>query len=130
MKNDIGLRLREERERLGLSQVAMGDIGGVKKLTQLKYEKGESCPDASYLALLAKFGLDVQYVVIGVRSVSALTADESEMLDSYRSAPVAVKAAALAALAAGNSVSEASKISISSGSNHRIAGRDYHEHKK
>ncbi|EKN4093390.1 helix-turn-helix domain-containing protein [Yersinia enterocolitica] len=130
MKNDIGLRLREERERLGLSQVAMGDIGGVKKLTQLKYEKGESCPDASYLALLAKFGLDVQYVVIGERSVSALTADESEMLDSYRSAPVAVKAAALAALVAGNSASEASKISISSGSSHRIAGRDYHEHKK
>ncbi|MGE4992481.1 helix-turn-helix domain-containing protein [Yersinia enterocolitica] len=130
MKNDIGLRLREERERLGLSQVAMGDIGGVKKLTQLKYEKGESCPDASYLALLAKFGLDVQYVVIGGRSVSALTADESEMLDRYRSAPVTVKAAALAALAAGNSVSEASKINISSGRSHRIAGRDYHEHKK
>ncbi len=32
MKNDIGQRLREERERLGLSQVAMSDIGGVKNI--------------------------------------------------------------------------------------------------
>ncbi|AKP32135.1 transcriptional regulator [Yersinia aleksiciae] len=130
MKINIGLRLREERERLGLSQVAMGDIGGVKKLTQLKYEKGESCPDAFYLASLSKFGLDVQYVVIGVRSVSALTADECEMLDSYRLASVAVKAAALAALAAGNSASVTSKVSVSRGSGHRVAGRDFHEHKK
>lgn len=128
MKNEIGLRLKEERERLGLSQVAMGDIGGVKKLTQLKYEKGESCPDAFYLASLSKFGLDVQYVVIGVRSASVLTADECEMLDSYRVASVAVKAAALAALNAGNSASEVRKVNINSG--HRIAGRDYHEHKK
>ncbi|MDY9317723.1 transcriptional regulator, partial [Escherichia coli] len=42
MKNDTCQRLREERERLGLSQVAMSDIGGVKKLTQLRYEKGDS----------------------------------------------------------------------------------------
>ncbi|ENP3574686.1 XRE family transcriptional regulator, partial [Salmonella enterica] len=31
MKKSIGVRLKEERERLGLSQAAMGDIGGVKK---------------------------------------------------------------------------------------------------
>ena len=54
MKNDIGQRLREERERLGLSQVAMSDIGGVKKLTQLRYEKGDSFPDAAYLAALSR----------------------------------------------------------------------------
>ena len=68
MKNDIGQRLREERERLGLSQVAMSDIGGVKKLTQLRYEKGDSFPDAAYLAALSRFGLDVQYVVLGIHS--------------------------------------------------------------
>ncbi|MDN0093906.1 helix-turn-helix domain-containing protein [Yersinia rohdei] len=130
MKNDIGQRLREERERLGLSQVAMGDIGGVKKLTQLKYEKGDSCPDAYYLALLHKFGLDVQYVVIGVRSVTALTNDEEELVSHYRSAPLAVKQAVFAALSVGNPSSSGSTISVTGGSGQRIAGRDFHENKK
>lgn len=97
---DIGARLREERERLGLSQPAMGEIGGVKKLTQLNYEKGDRTPDASYLSNLAKFGLDVQYVVTGVRAMP-LIRDELELLESYRAAPIAVKAAAIAALNAG-----------------------------
>ncbi|MCL7660626.1 XRE family transcriptional regulator, partial [Klebsiella pneumoniae] len=44
MQNNIGSRLREERERLGLSQQALGEIGGVKKLTQLNYEKGDRAP--------------------------------------------------------------------------------------
>ena len=35
MQDYIGMRLREERERLGLSQAALGEIGGVKKLTFL-----------------------------------------------------------------------------------------------
>ncbi|WP_141219434.1 helix-turn-helix domain-containing protein, partial [Escherichia coli] len=76
MKNDIGQRLREERERLGLSQVAMSDIGGVKKLTQLRYEKGDSFPDAAYLAAMSRFGLDVQYVVLGIHSPETYNDDE------------------------------------------------------
>ncbi|MCG5047312.1 XRE family transcriptional regulator [Pectobacterium brasiliense] len=102
MQNNIGERLREERERLGLSQPAMGEIGGVKKLTQLNYEKGERFPDASYLAAMAKFGLDVQYVVTGVRASAALPNDELELINHYRSAPLAVKSAVLAALTAGS----------------------------
>ncbi|EIW3593161.1 TPA: helix-turn-helix domain-containing protein [Salmonella enterica] len=127
MKISIGVRLKEERERLGLSQAAMGDIGGVKKWTQIKYEKGDSSPDSVYLALLSKFGLDIQYVVVGERSMSALSDDENELLSLYRSAPLAVKAAALAALTAGSSA--AGSVNVS-GSGNRIAGRDYHEKKK
>ncbi|WP_145588340.1 helix-turn-helix domain-containing protein [Yersinia aldovae] len=130
MEKYIGVRLREERERLGLSQVAMGDIGGVKKLTQLKYEKGDSCPDALYLASLHKFGLDVQYVVIGVRSVTALTNDEEELVNHYRSAPLAVKQAVFAALSVGAPSGNGSTINVTGGSGQRIAGRDFHENKK
>ncbi|ENC9857627.1 helix-turn-helix transcriptional regulator [Klebsiella variicola] len=127
MKNSIGIRLREERERLGLSQAAMGEVAGIRKQTQLKYEKGDSSPDAAYLAALSRFGLDVLYVVLGVRSTASLTKDEDELLASYRAAPIAVKAAALAALTAGNSAS--SSINVSGQSN-RVAGRDYNENKK
>ncbi|CAE1145038.1 MULTISPECIES: XRE family transcriptional regulator [Serratia] len=134
MKIDIGLRLREERERLGLSQTAMGEIGGVKKLAQLKYEKGDHSPDAAYLAALSKFGLDALYVVTGVRSTENLSDDEQELLGYFRKAPLAVKAAALAALTAGTSAVDGkqtdSKAINVSGSGHRIAGRDYNEHKK
>ncbi|MGM3189862.1 helix-turn-helix domain-containing protein [Dickeya dadantii subsp. dieffenbachiae] len=128
MENYIGTRLREERERLGLSQVAMGDIGGVKKLTQLNYEKGDRMPDAAYLNAVSKIGVDVQYVVTGVRSAATLTDEEQQLLGNYRTAPLTVKAAVLAALTAGSSVSTGS-INVT-GSGQRVAGRDYHENKK
>lgn len=127
MQFNIGMRLREERERLGLSQPAMGEIGGVKKLTQLNYEKGERSPDAAYLSAISKFGVDVQFVVTGIRSAEALDADEQELLNLYRTAPLAIKAAALAALTAGNSASNSITVS---GKGNRIAGRDFNENKK
>ncbi|MCA6969211.1 helix-turn-helix domain-containing protein [Pectobacterium carotovorum] len=127
MRLDIGERLREERERLNLSQLALGEIGGVKKLAQLKYEKGDRSPDADYLNAIAKVGIDIQYVITNVRSSSTLTNEEQQLLDSYRVAPLAVKAAALAALTAGSSATASINVT---GSGQRVAGRDYHEGKK
>lgn len=83
----IGERLREERERLGLSQTACGEIGGVKKLSQLGYEKGSSFPTAAYLAALANAGADVLYILTGHRGGVVVTPDESSLLDSYRRSP-------------------------------------------
>lgn len=60
-------RLREERLRLGLSQAAFAAACGVQKLAQLKYEKGERAPDAAYLMGAAEAGVDVLYVLTGVR---------------------------------------------------------------
>lgn len=60
----IGGRIREERERLGLSQAAF--IGGDKS-SQIRYEKGERSPDAEYLSRVADSGADVQYIVTGKR---------------------------------------------------------------
>ena len=61
-------RLREERERLNLSQTVLGESGGVKKQTQIAYEQGKSSPDLAYLAGVQKSGIDVQYVLAGVRA--------------------------------------------------------------
>lgn len=63
----IGERLREERQRLGLSQTAFGDVGGVTKKTQMLYEGGERSPDATYFSGIAGVGADVQYIVTGQR---------------------------------------------------------------
>jgi transcriptional regulator with XRE-family HTH domain len=67
----IGERLREERERIGLSQTALAQIGGVGKTTQIKYEKGASSPDSSYLSAVSDEGVDVFYVLKGQRSGTA-----------------------------------------------------------
>lgn len=100
-----GDRLREERERLGLNQEGFGALGGVKKLAQINYEKGERAPSSDYLAGLAKAGVDVLFVVTGRRLDAPLTPDEHELLALFRAAPLAVKAAAIGALQGGGAVS-------------------------
>ncbi|MEL7838340.1 MULTISPECIES: XRE family transcriptional regulator [Citromicrobium] len=61
-------RLREERERLGLSQKALGELGGVSKNTQLAYEGGNSPITLDYLARVSEHGIDIQYVASNHRS--------------------------------------------------------------
>lgn len=107
--SSIGERLREERERLGFSQTALGAIGGVQKQAQLKYEKGERFPDATYLDAAAKVGADVQYIITGVRSSAALSADEQELVTLFRAAPLAVKASTVAGLKAGAEAQQAAQ---------------------
>lgn len=64
----LSSRLREERTRLGLSQVEFGRLGGVGKHAQINYEAGRRTPDASYLTAVAEIGVDVLYVLTGVRA--------------------------------------------------------------
>lgn len=62
-----GARLREERERLGLSQAEFAALGGVARRAQIRYESDERVPDLGYLSGLARAGVDVPYVVGGER---------------------------------------------------------------
>lgn len=66
--NNISSRIKEERTRLGLSQEAFGKLGGVKKLAQLNYEKGNRHPTGVYLEQLNQhIDIDINYIVTGVR---------------------------------------------------------------
>lgn len=108
--NTLGERLREERERLGLSQVAFGELGGVKKVAQINYEKGNRSPDSEYLAAIAASGVDVLYVITGQRqsvpdraapidssedrlTYEPLSPDEKILLGNYRNSSAQAKAA-------------------------------------
>lgn len=94
--NAIGGRLREERDRLDLSQDEMAERGGVKRAAQSNYERGDRCPDAQYLAALSVAGLDVQYVVTGVRSGNkAVSVQQSKVLDAFNAAGPQAQAAGL-----------------------------------
>lgn len=61
----IGERLREERQKLKMSQTTFAERGGVTKKTQMLYEGNERFPDAQYLASVAEAGVDVLYVLTG-----------------------------------------------------------------
>ena len=85
--NGIGPRLREERERLGMTQRVFGDIGGVEPNAQGKYESGERTPRIDYLAALAARGVDALYVLSGIRTpapLEGLSTDESGLLGAFR----------------------------------------------
>ena len=64
---DIGSRLKEERERLGLSQTALGAIGDFGKTTVIAWERGTAFPNALFLSDIAEMGADIQYIVTGRR---------------------------------------------------------------
>lgn len=65
---NVGKRLREERERLKLTQDAFAISCGVSRRAQVTYEANERSPDAKYLEAAAKFGVDIAYVVYGGRT--------------------------------------------------------------
>ncbi|ECI5108698.1 XRE family transcriptional regulator [Salmonella enterica subsp. diarizonae] len=125
----ISDRLRNERERLGLSQTAMSKVCSVAFRTYCDYEAGKSEPKASTLASLAEFGVDILFVLSGVKTpkIDGISEDEQEVVKMYRAAPLAVKAAVLGALTAGSSAHGSVN---ASGNSNRVAGRDYIEKKK
>lgn len=93
----LGARLREERERLGLSQPKFAELAGTTKQTLFSWETGKTAPDGFQLAALAAAGVDVLYVLTGERAkpiaeLELLPAQERILLDNFRHAPQAVQA--------------------------------------
>jgi transcriptional regulator with XRE-family HTH domain len=66
----IGLRIREQRERLGYSQTELAEKAGVTARSQRNYETGTRVPDATYLAAISPLGVDINYVLNGENAYS------------------------------------------------------------
>lgn len=64
---NIGGRIKEERERLGMTQEAFAKECGVGRTAQFNYERGERRPTSGYLGELDRIGADSRYVMTGVR---------------------------------------------------------------
>ncbi|KOO77316.1 helix-turn-helix domain-containing protein [Stenotrophomonas pavanii] len=92
----VGLRLKEERKRLGLTQEAMGVACGVTKRTQIFYEMDSVGASAAYLTAAYELGVDVVYLLTGTRE--RLAAADADLLDAWRSASPSARAAVMAAL--------------------------------
>lgn len=106
---NVAARIKEERERLGFSQIAFAGVAEATRNSQLNWEKGSAMPNAAVLAAWAKVGADVLYIVTGQHSVDiteTLSASEQVLLSSYRAAPEPVRNAALAVLLSGGQAPE------------------------
>ena len=86
----IGKRLREERERLGMSQPAFAAVADTTKQTLFSWETGKTAPDGFQLAALATAGADVLYILTGQRTggaiapaLPALSPRKAALLDNY-----------------------------------------------
>lgn len=97
MREIIGARLKEERERLGYSQLDFAAVGGASKRSQIDWEQGKLVPNAEFLALVAsELGVDVLYVLTGSHSKDKINSDEDQILSGYRKLDLRGKAGVLA----------------------------------
>lgn len=63
----IGQRLREERERVGLSQAALAGLLTTSSRTVISWESSGTYPKAPDLLLMHGQGMDILYIVTGRR---------------------------------------------------------------
>lgn len=73
-KMGIPARLKEERERVGLSQAALAEKIEATKRSVINWEGGASSPSADVLAKIGRAGLDVLYILTGQRMLPASAA--------------------------------------------------------
>lgn len=72
----IFFRLREERKRIGFTQIAAAERSGVTRETWNRYESGAISPGTDAWEALAAAGADVQYILTGRKSVPALCVEQ------------------------------------------------------
>lgn len=76
----FGLRLAEERKRLGLTQSELAEVASIKRLAQSQYERESSSPTVRYLAAIAHAGINLHQLLFGgLPSVEQLSTS-----DQYR----------------------------------------------
>lgn len=79
----VGVRLAEERKRLGFSQGDFARKAGVSISTQKRYEIDEREAGTGYLEGIRKFGVDVTYVLTGSRRGGASSGLDSDHLAEF-----------------------------------------------
>jgi transcriptional regulator with XRE-family HTH domain len=82
MKN-IGRRLREERQRRGETVEEFSEASGLHPTSVGNYERGERAPNAALLIIWHDIGIDIGYVLTGVRWGARVNQYEQELIDRY-----------------------------------------------
>ncbi|MEO5347104.1 MAG: helix-turn-helix domain-containing protein [Magnetococcus sp. YQC-9] len=69
-------RLKIERKRLGFTQDELAKVGDISKTSYFNYESGSREPSSSFLIAIATAGVDVNYLLTGVRFVTGRHASD------------------------------------------------------
>lgn len=78
----FGQRLKQERLRLGKSQLEFAQAGGVGRLSQIQYENETTAPTTRYLSKIADIQADLSFLLFGARSgAGKLTAVQEERIE-------------------------------------------------
>lgn len=76
----FGRRLKEERKRLKLSQAQLAELAQIKRLAQSQYEIEATVPTIRYLSAIAAAGVDLTYLLFGIRPNKSLPPEEERQL--------------------------------------------------
>ncbi|VWX62520.1 helix-turn-helix domain-containing protein [Sphingorhabdus sp. 109] len=98
MLGPFGLRLRQERIRLGLNQQEFGERAGVSKNSISSYEKGERPANVVFLMVLEDIGVDVGFVLTGNRGDDSLTVEQQHLVGMFESLSARERSAVIALL--------------------------------
>lgn len=66
LKDRIYDRLKTARQRIGLKQSELAEIGEVARTTQVAYENDVTEPTTAYLRRVQRTGLDIPFILFGV----------------------------------------------------------------
>ncbi len=61
----FGVRMKQERKRLGLTQERLAERVGVRQQTVFQYEKGNTSPTLQFIYALQSIGFNMQYLLYG-----------------------------------------------------------------
>lgn len=82
IRQAIGQRLKEERERLGYQPIQIAQLIGVPEEEYVSQEMGESDPGIFNMTKLHSCGFDVMFIITGTRYRPVQ--EESELLRRFR----------------------------------------------
>ncbi|WP_295479175.1 XRE family transcriptional regulator [Sutterella sp.] len=81
-RQEIGVRLKSERERLGYAPLQIAQLLGVPLDVYERFESGAADPGVWRMPRLAACGFDVLYILTAERHI--VVAEENELLSRFR----------------------------------------------
>jgi transcriptional regulator with XRE-family HTH domain len=80
---ELGKRLRQERLKSGLNQSDFAALAETSLQSQMRYETGQQMPKLEYLFALAPNGVDIGFVVTGIRKNGDFGYFETELINNF-----------------------------------------------
>ena len=82
-REGIGQRLKEERERLGYTELQIAQLLGIPLEQYERFELGEGDPGIFRMPRLSAIGFDILFIITEERHIPGL--EEGELLKRFRS---------------------------------------------